>query len=298
MSSIVLELQRDALDRNVSITELLRKALVVARKLKIIDFEQWVSQELNGYGDNSEVPKYRMITGQVKAWNPYHGWQPVVINNPDMESTLSQRACGQTIAEIESLIKNKAESDPFQMPFSAEILNMLRKGIKFNTEITLITSHTSLVRILDAVRTIILNWSMKLEEDGILGEGMSFTDHEKSEVAKHSYIVTNVFGNVTGSQIQQGTKDSKQEIGTVSIDTETVKEFLSLLKSKLAEIVFLGDDKAEIEAEVTTIESQVNSLKPKVSIIKESLGTIRRILEGASGSIVAGLLTQLGQLLQ
>ena len=179
----LLELQRDALDRNVLITELLRKALVVARKLKIDDFEQWVSQELNGYGDSSTVPDYRMITGQVKVWNPYHGWQPMYFKNSEMESILSKRACGQTIAEIESLIKNETKYDSFQMPFSSEVLSKLRKGIKFNTEITLMTSSTSLVRILEAVRTIILNWSMKLEEDGILGDGMSFTEQEKNKVA-------------------------------------------------------------------------------------------------------------------
>ena len=34
MESIVIELQRNALDRDVSVADLLRKALVVARKLQ------------------------------------------------------------------------------------------------------------------------------------------------------------------------------------------------------------------------------------------------------------------------
>lgn len=297
MSSVVLELQRDALDRTMSITDLLRKSLVVSRKLKISDFEQWVLKELNGYGDNNDVPEYRIISGQVKAWNPYHGWQPVFFKSSEKESILSKRACGQTVAEIESLIKDRSDGGDFHMPFSPEVLNMLRKSIKFNTEISLFTQPTSIVRILDAVRTIILNWSMKLEEDGILGEDMSFSEHEKQEVAKQSYNVTNFYGNVCGSQIQLGTEDSKQEIGTVSINTESIQEFVNLLKSNVDEIKLSGDDKAELDAEVITIESQVKSPKPKDSIIKDSLGTVRRILEGASGSVVARLLTKLGQLL-
>ena len=35
MNSLVLELQRDALHKNVKVSDLLRKALVVAKKLEI-----------------------------------------------------------------------------------------------------------------------------------------------------------------------------------------------------------------------------------------------------------------------
>ncbi len=296
MSSVVLELQKDALDKAISITDLLRKALIVARKLKVSDFEQWVLKELNGYGDDGEVPEYRIVPGQVKAWNPYHGWKSVIFKSAERESILSKRACGQTIAEIESLIKDKSEVEGFHMPFPPEILRMLRKSIKTNTEITLFTQAFSLIKILDSVRTIVLNWSLKLEENGILGEDMSFSEHEKREVAKQSYNVTNFFGDVYGSQIQQGTENSILEIGEVSINKDGIEKFVKVLKSQLGEINFSGDDKEEINAEVTTIESQVKSPKPKISIIRESLGTVRRILEGASGSVVGELLKQIGEL--
>ena len=49
MSSLVLELQRDAIDPSVSPLNLLRKALIVARKLGIVEFQQWIELELNGY---------------------------------------------------------------------------------------------------------------------------------------------------------------------------------------------------------------------------------------------------------
>ena len=49
MSGIVLELQREALDETVSTESLLRKAYLVAKKLKLEEFEDWLSQEQNGY---------------------------------------------------------------------------------------------------------------------------------------------------------------------------------------------------------------------------------------------------------
>ena len=77
MEGIVLELEREALDENVGIEALLRKAYLVARKLKLTDFEKWINNEQNGY--EGEVPEYRMIGGEYKALNPYRGWIPVVL---------------------------------------------------------------------------------------------------------------------------------------------------------------------------------------------------------------------------
>ncbi len=78
MEGIVLELEREALDENVSIEVLLRKAYLVARKLKLTDFEEWINNEQNGY--EGEGPEYRMIRGEYKALNPYRGWIPVVLS--------------------------------------------------------------------------------------------------------------------------------------------------------------------------------------------------------------------------
>src|SRR5436305_6361273 len=76
MASLVIELQRLAAESNASVTELLRKALIVASKLKIEDFKEWINCELQGYGDK-EVPEYRRLTSEVKMFHPYHGWKPL-----------------------------------------------------------------------------------------------------------------------------------------------------------------------------------------------------------------------------
>ncbi len=85
VTSIVLELQRDALNREVPISDLLRKAFVVAKKLKITEFENWVTHELNGYENAEDIPKYRQVNGKVQVWNLYHGWQPVIFQDHKTE---------------------------------------------------------------------------------------------------------------------------------------------------------------------------------------------------------------------
>ena len=59
MTSLVEELQRDALDSSVSVLDLLRKALVVATKLNIDEFKEWIELELKGYSGQETVPDYR-----------------------------------------------------------------------------------------------------------------------------------------------------------------------------------------------------------------------------------------------
>jgi hypothetical protein len=61
MTGIVLELQREALGKGVRISDLLRKVLLVARKLKVSEIEAWVLSELNGYSDGAEIPEYRQV---------------------------------------------------------------------------------------------------------------------------------------------------------------------------------------------------------------------------------------------
>ena len=50
MNGIVLELQKEAMDKNADIESLLRKSYVIARKLKLPEFEEWIQCEQEGYG--------------------------------------------------------------------------------------------------------------------------------------------------------------------------------------------------------------------------------------------------------
>lgn len=43
----LLELQSKALDPNISMTEIIRSAYVISRKLKLTEFEDWLKKELN-----------------------------------------------------------------------------------------------------------------------------------------------------------------------------------------------------------------------------------------------------------
>lgn len=297
MDSVVLELQREALNRKVHVSDLLRKALVVARKLGLKEFEEWTARELSGYMETKDVPEYRVVHGQVRGWNPYHGWIPVLFSDPKDGERLSRRACGQSIAECESLIDQWDDRSSLQIPLPQEIQQKLSIGFGFQTEVTLITQYTELIRILDTVRTIVLNWSLKLEEDGVLGEGLTFTPAEKQVAEKHSYNINNFYGPVQNPQIQQEANQAMQVTVPSLPDGPAIQAFLSELKTALTNMSLSSESGAELRAEIETVETQLSSPKPKPTIIRECFSSMRRLLEGAGGGAAAHLLVELGKLL-
>jgi hypothetical protein len=47
--------------------------------LDLNDMSNWAESELYGYREEADLPDYRMMTGEIQGWSPYHGsWQPIV----------------------------------------------------------------------------------------------------------------------------------------------------------------------------------------------------------------------------
>lgn len=59
MAGIVLELQKEVLSSNCDIVNVLRNAHLIAVKLKLSDFDQWIQYKLNGYPNKESYPEYR-----------------------------------------------------------------------------------------------------------------------------------------------------------------------------------------------------------------------------------------------
>lgn len=205
---LIHELQRDALDPNTKVTDLVRKALLVATKLGQEEFRGWAQRELNGYMDKTPCPGYRLLHGVLKAHNPYRGWMPVLIEDAALSERLSQRHAGQSIGEIESILASPG--DELTMPLPQEWLNQVfshSEGYHLGMIPTLHVDKHSLTGVLEAVRTIVLNWSLRLEKEGVLGDGMSFSREEMSRATHVTYNIgtfSGVIGDVTNSTVQIG----------------------------------------------------------------------------------------------
>lgn len=296
MSSLVSELQQEALNPRTDLTDLLRKALVVARKLSIKDFQTWIDNELNGYRDNKALPDYRKISGSSQCLDRFSGWIPIIFSDSESEKYWTIWTCTEPISHVMALVNSKSDHDCVQVSYSAEGTESLLASIHSSTQVRLIVGIASLVPILDSVRTIILNWGIKLEEDNILGEGMTFTSREKAIAQSATYNITNFYGAVSSSQIQQQVSDSAQFIVEEKTDIEPILKFITEIRDKLSKLELTSDIEEEINAELKTLDAQTSSPKPKPAILSESLSSIRRILEGAGGALAAELLIKLSSI--
>ena len=298
MPSLVEELQKDALNSDVKVTELLQKSLVVATKLKLDEFADWVRLELDGYGRN-EVPEYRVLHGTPQVFNPYRGYQPLHFGDTKYAERFSKMHFNTPIGELEHdlLSAKESGSDAFQVSYSPSVEKMLMDAIHFRLQPSLHISASQFQGVLDAVRKIILEWSLRLEADGITGEGMSFTADEKERAKGDTYNIKNyIHGDIHDSQIQIEATNSSQT-KTVEFDVKQLTKLVAALRSTIDAVGVDDNGKQELDSEISTLEAQIKSPKPKSSIIGESLSSIRRILEGASGNLVAsGLLNQMGAL--
>ena len=203
MEGIVIQLEKEALDESVSIESLLRKAYLVARKLKLSDFEEWINNEQNGY--KREVPDYRMIHGEYRAWNPYRGWIPVILT-PEMGKILSSIPMNQSISLLWEIYTSHENNIHFSL--NAEVNDLLNRSTDgFKTEFAFFTSKCEIYQILSNVRNKILEWALVLEDNGIIGEGMAFTDEEKKKAQDTGIVINytnNFYSDVSDIEMEQG----------------------------------------------------------------------------------------------
>jgi len=133
-----------------------------------------------------------------------------------------------------------------------------------------------------------------------LGGGIGISHHGVLEVEEalsnpgrptQHFLPINIINvqSMNNSVIQQGTKNSTQNV-TISADNiSDLKSFLSDFKSEIAKMQLTVETQNELLAEIATLEAQTNSPKPKRSVIGETLKSLRSILEDVAGNLATPL---------
>lgn len=292
MDSIVLELQRDALNPSISVLSLLRKAYVVARKLNIEEFQEWIELELNGYNGHS-IPEYRSVKGQLRAWNPYHGWHPIITHDQsllEIYETVCTSSIGQSISELSALVNDADGELQIQLPPTIEsfLVSTVRTSVKVGI------SSASVKRIVESVRDVILQWALKLEEDGITGEGMVFSKEEKQIADSQDYGQL-IQINIGQSQMQNASSESQSNSESFNNDLRgaNVANFANQVsdnaRQQANQHIHLIESKktlAEAALEIQQLLKQLEQTNPtatdleKITYVNEetSLGFKRRVV--------------------
>jgi AbiTii len=281
---LVRRLQLEAADSSKSVSDLLRLAKMAATKLDAKDALTWIDRELEGYSSipAKDLPEYRKIYGKPEAQNPYHGWQPIMFKDAASAEACSYCPVGQSLGSLEAILKRADKDGAFTFDYPAELAANVQKAIGFDLPVHISIGYGSIWNIVDQVRNLILNWSLALEQAGVLGEAMTFTPKEKIEAGpiNNQYFIQNVgvIGNLTENA-------SVQQTTSISLNLKSVADFLNALKDSAPGLPPKVRD--EVMSQATKAEAALAAEKPEQGIIRSALTAIGNVCEGAAGNLTA-----------
>lgn len=276
LNSLILDFQNDINNSDIKIEDILRKSLVIATKLNINDFIDWINLELGGYGEKDEIPKYRIINGDLRLSNDYQKDIPVAMDSTKIYESIQSTYIPNSIIEIEDLCSS---DNNLKLIPPIEKRNVICKYFPdmSDYEIYLIFNNSQFKAIVGAVRTKLLNWYFKLEKDGIMGKNSSFSDEELEIANKndenYKFIITN-------SNVQFGDNNTQIVNNFKNISLE-MKNLKTIIKGS-----DLGSD-VKINNEIETIDNELVKDIPNINIIKKSLHFLEDIFKRVISNVIA-----------
>ncbi len=241
-ASLIDELQLDASNGNVSVSSLLRKALMVAAKLEVSDIPEWINKELSGYKDDDSVPQYRTLYSSIKAKLSRGGWIPVQFPTSKLRDIVSEHLVREFVAHIESVLRSDGQ---IICRFSPEQQQILQGMFAYQTEFAGFLERASFENILDEIRNLVLHWAIALDKAGVRGDGLAFTDPEKLRAHRMTLNVNSENFNVG---ILGGTGGQSNVAGGNNARVNILSD-----DNSSNSIVYQTDDMAKLAAELSQL---------------------------------------------
>jgi len=183
--SLINELQEVA--ETADILTVLRKAKRLSGKLNRNDILEWIKHELGGNFIEKQLPKYRIAKGNLYYYTNGFvpagwGWMKSGI------CPLTEIGLNNIEIEIKDSITNLQTAVTSGLAYSlpSEIDAIIRSDLYRDCQhmtFFILVSRLEIQRIIQSVRDVVLDWAIKLEQEGVIGEKQSFTLEEKKKAA-------------------------------------------------------------------------------------------------------------------
>jgi hypothetical protein len=171
--SLLREIQDAAASDEVPVATLLRKAKILAARLRHEPLRRWVESELDGYAADAELPDYRRLRDlDVKAdfSGPFNSGMrnanvpPACIDEADREALFSADN-RQGIAALEDLLRSKEHT--FSSPWPGDAV--VKYADRVYEMMGMMAAHRviprgAIVGAVDGVRNRLLSFSLELEQ--------------------------------------------------------------------------------------------------------------------------------------
>lgn len=231
MSKIVIKLQEDCISSAIKPSDLLRTAKLIASKLNLHSITDWINKELDGYAVNDTIPNYRRALSELTAFNPHtRHWMPCIIPHEEYEKIIRTVEIMVPIAEVEKFAELSAKDGSLEVILPGTKLRILQDLFKSNLNFRSVISNTIMNKIADSVRNNILDWAISLEKQGIMGEGLLFTDQEKKQASDNPVINNIINSVVNGNVIGQCENSTFKQHLSISVSKGNRQELIDALK--------------------------------------------------------------------
>ncbi len=282
---------------NASISSVLLKAQTIAFYLKDESFTNWIKSEQNGYSNINEIPEYRKLKCAIKVdvSIPFRGIMygvdfPIdAIENEIIRDDLSHICFCDSISIIEQM-GNDQKNDMLKMTASAYTYSIINKSFpNGNIEgVHKITNTSSAIAIIDIVKSKLLDFFLKIEEQIDLNVNFDvMANKEKIQTIMNQTIKAGVVNTGNGNiSINQSEIIGGNE--NVSISS-TNKEELKNILNRIEEINKKYNNK-DIVYEISEIRSDLEKPSQNPRIIKRAFNAMKGIALGIMANELSPLI--------
>lgn len=285
--NLLNQIKHAATESQVPLSDLLRKALILAYSINADELKNWVQAELNGYDGADELPPYRQL--RVHSKGNFVGGFGASLSNAsiplgcvptEFRERLAQAPFRHPIAVIDDLLQSGQKT--FQAPWPPDLVVSIAR--KVYVDMTCMNAWQEIPRpavtaIADTVRTRLLQFVLELEREAP-GSNNEDADISKVPIERvtqifNTYVNAPVGNLAAGSQIAQD-----QGIGLAIPAGD-----LTALKGLLANTV--GASPEDIRSLEAALEEDAPSTQK--SIGKRTTAWLTSMLQkAASGALKVG----------
>lgn len=232
---LLRQIEDDAISSKVPVTELLRRVQVFASRARLPELADWVRYELNGYPQDIELPKYRVIYGIAKGHflGPFRsGLRNANLpasNLPEELRDWARKAyLRQPIAALEKIANDKGSEGDLSFPWPGDLVARVQGSFYEGMALAqawLSVSRTDFVSAVDAVRNRILSFA--LEAEPLIAEDNAPTPQPATSAGLTQVFHNHIYGTVTN--LAQGNESAVLNAGVAASDLAGLLQALTKL---------------------------------------------------------------------
>lgn len=270
---MIKELIKDLTYDEISLSQGLTRAKLIAYKINNDDFKHWITTELNGYTNDDKLPDYRIIPCEIFAVLEGYGSRKMVpydLTNldKDLDGQIYKMQAKQSIPTIEEGLSNSSEQQYGYEDLPMQLVNMLREmsDNKFIVSVKRRIQLSQASHILNLTKQKLIDTLLELDSafPNLQDDYQNTTENNE----KANTIINNhIYGDNSSSNIGVG-ENITQKVENVY--HQKIENILSDLK-----------DLGVPEEDLVEVKEIVTKETDKVSLGKKLVGWIGKMTNKA-----------------